>query len=144
MAANPRALPLSRRQFLQGAGVAGLGLLAGCGRLPWQAQPAAKVFRVGYLAPGLPDPTIDGQLDAFREGLAALGYAEGQNVAIARRYTDGSEAQLREAAADLVRHEVAVLVVRGTAGVLAAKGATHMTPIVFANAGDPVVAGPGD
>jgi len=28
----------SRRQFVQGAGVAGLGLLAGCGRLPWQAR----------------------------------------------------------------------------------------------------------
>jgi len=96
---------------------------------------------IGYLVPGLPDPTIDGQLDAFREGLAALGYAEGQNVAIERRYTDGSDAQLREAATDLVRHEVDVLVVRGTAGVLAAKGATHTTPIVFANAGDPVASG---
>jgi putative ABC transport system substrate-binding protein len=30
---------LSRRQFMQAAGVAGRGLLAGCGRLPGQAQP---------------------------------------------------------------------------------------------------------
>ena len=40
---------LSRRQFVLGAGAAGLGLLAGCGRLPWQAQPPAKVPRIGLL-----------------------------------------------------------------------------------------------
>src|SRR5688500_4218542 len=132
----------SRRRFVQGVGVTGLALLAGCGRLPWPGQPPPlKVPTIGYLAPGLPDPTIDGQLDAFREGLAALGYVEGQNVAIERHYTDGSDAQLREAAADLVRREVDVLVVRGTAGVLAAKGATHTIPIVFANAGNPVASG---
>ena len=34
---------LSRRQFVQGAGVAGLGLLAGCGRLPEHAQEAPLV-----------------------------------------------------------------------------------------------------
>jgi putative ABC transport system substrate-binding protein len=131
---------LSRRQLMLGAG--GAALLAGCGRLPWQGQPPPpKVPTIGYLAPDLPGPTIDGQLDAFREGLAALGYVEGQNVAIERRYTDGSDAQLREGAADLVRHEVDVLVVRSTPAVLAAKGATHTIPIVFASAGNPVASG---
>jgi len=41
----------SRRQFVRGVGVAGLGLVAGCGRLPWQAQPPAKVARPGRLRP---------------------------------------------------------------------------------------------
>jgi hypothetical protein len=36
---------LSRRQLVPGAGAVGLGLLAGCGRLPWQVQPAPKVAR---------------------------------------------------------------------------------------------------
>ena len=36
---------LSRREFVVGA--AGLGLLAGCGRLPWQGQPPT-VPRVGF------------------------------------------------------------------------------------------------
>jgi len=44
---------LSRRQFVGGAGAAGASMLAGCGRLPWQAQsevrPAAKVYRLGFL-----------------------------------------------------------------------------------------------
>ena len=45
----------SRRQFVQGVGVVGLGLVAGCGRLQgpgaWlkDAQPPARVPRVGYL-----------------------------------------------------------------------------------------------
>ncbi len=37
---------LSRRQVVQGAGVAGLGLLVGCGRLPGQAEPAETVYRI--------------------------------------------------------------------------------------------------
>src|SRR5438309_1966706 len=40
---------LSRRQFVVGAG--GLGLLAGCGRLPWQGPPL-RTYRVGLLEYG--------------------------------------------------------------------------------------------
>src|SRR3954449_884434 len=48
---------VSRRQFVQGAGLAGLGLLAGCGRLPGQAPgPAPKVPALGYLAPRFGEP----------------------------------------------------------------------------------------
>src|SRR5829696_3140311 len=39
---------VSRRQFV--ASAAGLGLVAGCGRLPWQAQEAPKVHRIGFLS----------------------------------------------------------------------------------------------
>ena len=42
-------MTLSRRQFMVGAGVGSLELLASCGRLPWQAQPA-KLARIGFLA----------------------------------------------------------------------------------------------
>ena len=45
----------SRRQFVQGVGVVGLGLLAGCGRPPGQAQPPAKVARIGFLTSGFSD-----------------------------------------------------------------------------------------
>jgi hypothetical protein len=33
----------SRRQVVLGAGAASVGLLAGCGRLPWQGQSPARV-----------------------------------------------------------------------------------------------------
>src|SRR5438067_8989066 len=50
MAATNRPLSSSRRRFVQGAGLAGMALLAGCGRLPGQAPPA-KAHRIGYLSP---------------------------------------------------------------------------------------------
>jgi len=40
----------SRRQFVHGVGVAGLGLLAECGRLPGQGQPPPNVPTIAGLA----------------------------------------------------------------------------------------------
>jgi putative tryptophan/tyrosine transport system substrate-binding protein len=136
----------SRRRLVQGAGVAGLGLLAGCGRLPGQAQ-APRVPSVGYLAPGFgespgsPQAATAEELDAFRQGLTALGYTEGHNLVIEYRYAGDSEAELREAAAELVRLPVDVIVTTGNAATLAARAVTSTIPIVFRNAGDPVGAG---
>jgi hypothetical protein len=67
MAAAHRGRSLSRRQLLHGAGLVGLGLLAGCGRLPGQAAPA-RVPRIGFLA--LPPQPY---FDAFGEGLRLPG-----------------------------------------------------------------------
>jgi hypothetical protein len=43
---------ITRRQFVQGAGVAGVGLLAGCGRLPWQAKQPPEVVGIEWLNVG--------------------------------------------------------------------------------------------
>src|SRR4051794_11111084 len=91
---------LSRREFVVGAGVGGLGLLAGCGRLPGQAQQPARVLRIGFLTPGPresrspPAPGIVATRDAFREGLRDLGYIEGENLVVEWRSTDGGEDRL--------------------------------------------------
>src|SRR5215207_4338174 len=129
----------TRRQFVQGVGVAGLGLLAGCGRLPWQGQPAPrKVPTIGWLdllygeSTDSLEPAAVENLAAFRQGLAALGYVEGQHVVIEQRLTDQGEAGLREAAADLVRLQVDVLVTNGVIATHAAQAATSTIPIVFA------------
>jgi hypothetical protein len=64
---------LTRRRFVQGAGVAGLGLLAGCGRLPWQAP--ARVAHVGWLSPGAQDsPPEVGRFNRFLQSLADYGW----------------------------------------------------------------------
>jgi putative ABC transport system substrate-binding protein len=138
----------SRRQVVQGVGAVGLGLLAGCGRLPWQGQPAPpKVPTIGWLrqlsgeATDSLEPAPDENLEAFRQGLAALGYVEGQHVVIEQRLTDPGEAGLREAAADLVRLQVDVLVTRGLAATRAAQAATSTIPIVFASMPAPVRTG---
>jgi putative ABC transport system substrate-binding protein len=132
---------LSRRQFMVGVGSA--GLLAGCGRLPWQGQPAPRrVPTIGWLTLESPDPLEPGfveNFEAFRQGLAALGYVEGQNLVIEQRLTD--QAGLRDAATDLVRLQVDVLVTSGQPATLAAKAATSTIPIIFASAPDPVGTG---
>ena len=84
----------SRRQFVQGAGVAGLGLLAGCGRLPGQAP--AEVARIGLLLPYAAASTSSLDLiEPFRAGLRDWGYVEGQNLQIEFRWSEGRDDELR-------------------------------------------------
>ena len=82
------------------------------------------------------------RLVAFRQGLNEAGFAEGRDVRIEYRWAEGHNERLPALAADLVRQRLAVLVVLGgTASVLAAKAATPTIPIVFRIAVDPVEAG---
>src|SRR5215213_8717117 len=78
---------LSRRGFVQSAGLAGLGVLAGCGRLAGPAQPPPKVARVGYLGNG-PSSVDEPELDAFRDGLGRLGWVGGRNLELETRFTE--------------------------------------------------------
>jgi len=124
----------TRRMFL---GTLAGGLLAA--PLAAEAQQAAKIPRIGYLAgdlaggPHLPE--------AFRQGLRDLGYVEGRNVVIEYRDAEGKLERLPALAAELVALKVDVIVVPGLLHVLAAKQATRTLPIVFAAVADPVTDG---
>ena len=101
-----------------------------------RAQQAAMPV-IGLLV--LPDPFM-GRLRAFHQGLNELGYHQDRNVAIEHTW-DGQYSRLPAAAADLVRHKVAVIVAASTPGALAAKAATTTVPIVFNVGVDPIEAG---
>jgi putative ABC transport system substrate-binding protein len=104
-----------------------------------EAQQAAKIARIGYLAANLAaNPHLK---EAFLQGLRDLGYVEGRNVVIEYRDAEGKLERLPALAAELVALKVDVILAGGTPQALAAKQATRTLPIVFAAAADPVTSG---
>ena len=108
------------------------------------AQPAAKPARITYLVWG-PAPNPPGPknpfLDAFQEGLRALGYSEGRDVVVEVRWTMGNageQARLGDAFAAL---KTDVIVATGETSGRAAQQATTTIPIVLAYSADPVAGG---
>jgi putative ABC transport system substrate-binding protein len=112
-----------RREFITLLGGAAAWPLAA------QAQQPPKLPTVGFIGSDSPDVYAD-RLRAFRVGLKATGFIEGQNVAIENRWAQGRNDKLPEFATDLVRRQVAVIVAPTTPSVLAAKAATKTIPIV--------------
>jgi len=109
------------------------------GALPAAAQQAVKVYRIGWLWYGKSGPSA--QFDAFRQGLRALNYAEGQNLVIEFRAAEGRIDRLGDLALELVQAKVDVIAVGGTPGSLAAKRATSTIPVVFYGVADSIGAG---
>ena len=103
-----------------------------------RAQQAGKVYRIGILSAGSPTPPTAKWWLAFIEDLHKLGWIEGKNILIERRYAENQLDRLPGLAAELVRLEVAVIVTIGTLAPLAAKRATTTIPIVLVAAGDPL------
>jgi putative ABC transport system substrate-binding protein len=102
---------------------------------PAKAQQPAKIPRVGFLAPqGRSLPLFE----AFRQGLAELGYVEGRNVVIEPRFAEGQYERFPYLFAELVRLKVDVIAVTGAVTARAAKKAVTDIPIVFAVVVDPV------
>ena len=112
---------------------AALVLLAAPG--PAVAQPAGQIPRVGFLGAG---SSTSANVEAFRQGLRELGWAEGKNIVIEYRFAEGHFDRLPDLAADLVRLKVDVMTAAPTPGAVAAKKATGTIPIVMVGVGDPV------
>ena len=128
---------ITRRTFF---GTLAGGLLAV--PLAAEAQPAAKVYRIGSLANAAPTaPQAIPLWKAFAEGLRERGYVEGQNVVMEYRWTEGRLERSPSLATELVGLKVDLIVAVGTAGARAAKQATGAIPIVMVYVVDPVVAG---
>ena len=125
---------MRRREFITLLGGAAVGwpLIA-------RAQQAMSV--IGFLSGATLEPMRE-RLGAFYQGLAETGYQENQNVTAEYRWAEGANDRLPGLAADLVRHQVAIIVVMGsTPGVLAVRAATQSIPIVYVIGTDPVQGG---
>jgi putative ABC transport system substrate-binding protein len=132
---------MERRRFIEA--IAG-GLLAA--PLAAKAQ-QTKVYRVGFLFQGSPPPP--GEISSplilnnlvLTNTLRELGYIEGHNIVIDRRWAESKMERFPILAAELVALKPDVLVATSTPGGLAAQRATATIPIVLAEVSDPVGTG---
>ena len=124
---------MRRREFM-----ALLGGAAVAWPLAGRAQQPAAVARIGILSDEGASATY--AEPPFAQGLRDLGYVEGQNIVIERRYAKEKERYeiLPSLAAELVSLRPEVIVAIGTAAARAAKDATPTIPIVFTRSADPV------
>ena len=106
-----------------------------------EAQPAEKVWRMGYLSEGPQLANPARPIVPFQEALRELGYIERQNLIIEYQFADGQSQQLPRLPVDLVRSKLNLIVAVGTQEVIALKAATSTIPIVMLFPGDPVGAG---
>jgi ABC-type uncharacterized transport system substrate-binding protein len=98
-------------------------------------QPTAPT--IGFLGPATA-AGFASYVGAFRQGLGATGFVEGNNVSVEYRWADNHLDRLPALAAELVARRVAVIVTgSATAAALAAKAATSTIPIVFGIGADP-------
>jgi putative ABC transport system substrate-binding protein len=120
-----------------------LGLLVGAMAVSphtARAQQPGRIPMAGFLGAG--SPSSHGKWAAtFVQRLRELNWIEGRTVTIEYRWAEGRPERAAEIAAEFVRLKVDVIVVSGTALIIAAKQATSVIPIVFAAAGDPVGTG---
>ena len=72
------------------------------------AQQAGKVYQVGHLS-GSSKAASTSFMDAFREGMRALGYVEGQNWVLDERYAEGQVERLASLAQALIHQNPDVL-----------------------------------
>jgi putative ABC transport system substrate-binding protein len=119
--------------FVLGAMLIALGF-------PVEAQQPGKIPRIGYIS-GTGSASDPGPyVEALRQGLRDLGYAEGKNIVIEYRGAEGKLDRIPSLVNELVQLKVDVLVVPILSAARAAKHATKTIPVVMVT-GDPVATG---
>src|SRR3979409_1315363 len=101
-----------------------------------RAQQPGKIWRIGFIA-----HRYEKFYDPLFQGLRELGYVEGQNLVVERRYADGHTERFQGFAEEMVRLKVDIIIVVTPPAALAARNATTTIPIVHPAAIDPVGTG---
>lgn len=110
-----------------------------CGTIGTKAQTAKSVRRIGLVSGGVRPDAAEYQL--VWAPTRQLGWVEGKNLIIERRYAAGKLASLDALVEELLRLPVELIVTNGSPATLAAKNATTRIPIVMLSAYDPVGGG---
>jgi len=104
-------------------------------------QPTKTLPKIGFIStigtPDAPSPTYE----AFKLGLRNLGYSEGKNVVIERRYAEGRLDRMAPFVHEFIQQKVDVILGVNNVIIRAAKDATKTIPIVMISSVDPVAAG---
>jgi putative ABC transport system substrate-binding protein len=87
---------------------------------------------------GFPPSEAQRRQSLFWQAMHELGWMEGQNITVERRYAEEHNERLRVLAAELVHLPVDLIIAPGPREARAAKAASDTIPIVFMSAGDPV------
>ena len=104
-------------------------------------QTSKNLPRIGIIASTGAPGTSSPWFDSFRLGLQDLGYVEGKNILIERRYAEGSLDRMPALVKELVQQKVDVILAPNNVAIRAAKEATKTIPIVMVVSVDPVEAG---
>jgi len=115
---------VTRRDF-----ISLLGGAAAAWPLAARAQQAESIPRIGLLWPG-DAPPASPRMESFRQGLRALGFVDGQKIAIELRYAQRGPQQLPELAAELISLKAGVILAPGDLAPKVAQQATETIPIV--------------
>jgi putative ABC transport system substrate-binding protein len=128
---------MRRREFITLVGSAAAWPL--CGYAQQGEQPAR---RIGILLnTTADDPQFKTWIEAFLQTLQQLGWTDGRNVKIDYRWGAADAERVKRYAAELVALAPDVIVAHGTSTVRPLLQQTHVVPIVFPVAADPVGGG---
>src|SRR5215510_4294223 len=103
-----------------------------------EAQPSGKVWRIGVLGAGVAPSAAELRQSPLWQAVQELGWVEGHNITVERRYAEGHIERLADLAAELVQLRVDLILAIGPHETRAAKAASDTIPIVFTSVGDPV------
>src|SRR3954469_10028297 len=123
---------MKRREFITVLGGAAAWPLAA------RAQQTDRRRRIGVLmSTGEDDAERQRLLAAFRDGMQALGWAEGGTLEFIYRWAGGSSERVRSFAKELVAIAPDLLLTQSVELVTALRDETRTIPILFGSASDP-------
>ena len=125
---------MKRRDFIAGLGSAAAWPMVA------RAQQGDRVRRIGVIT-GADENESKARTSLLTQALSELGWTEGRNVRVDRRWSGDDNDRIKVVAQELVRLEPDIIVTGGVPATAAVQRETRTIPIVFQTVADPVASG---